>query len=158
MDRSLADLLVGRTLVGRYEIEGVLGRGGMSVVYRASDRRLGRPVAVKIISFPEGGAEDAEMRERLRREAASAARIPPHPNVVQVYDYGTDAEVGVDFIAMELLQGDDLKQVMRAGAPSVPEALLLLEGAARRDAAPASCTGTSSRPTSSSSRTMARAR
>src|SRR5687768_13623034 len=109
MDRSIADLLVGKTLVGRYEIEELIGRGGMSVVFRASDRRLGRPVAVKIISFPDDAPEEeSELRERLRREAASAATIPPHPNVVQVYDYGTDPEIGVDFIAMELLRGDDL--------------------------------------------------
>jgi hypothetical protein len=136
MDGSIAHLLVGRTLVGRYEIEEVIGRGGMSVVYRAADRRLGRPVAVKIISIPEHGAEEqAELRERLRREAASAARIPPHPNVVQIYDYGTDPELGVDFIAMELLRGDDLKRLMSSGAPPVAEALRLLEGAARGVAA-----------------------
>ena len=136
MDGSIAGLLVGRTLVGRYLVEEVIGRGGMSVVFRAVDGRLGRPVAVKVISLPPGTAEEhAELRERLRREAASAARISTHPNVVQVYDYGTDPELHVDFIAMELLRGRDLKAVLQSDPLPYGKALEILRDAARGVAA-----------------------
>jgi tRNA A-37 threonylcarbamoyl transferase component Bud32 len=111
----LERLLIGRTLVGRYRIDEVIGHGGMSVVYRAEDERLGRPVALKIVRFPRevSDRERDTLRERLRREAAAAARIPPHPNVVQVHDYGTDAELDLDFIVMELLRGSDLRTLLR---------------------------------------------
>ena len=136
MDRSLADLLIGRVIVGRYRIDEVIGRGGMSVVYRAQDERLGRPVALKVISFPREGDEATDdLRERLRREAAAAARIPPHPNVVQIYDHGSDSELGVDFIAMELLRGHDLKALLRLKRPAPAEALEMIGAAARGVAA-----------------------
>ncbi|HEX6751591.1 MAG TPA: serine/threonine-protein kinase [Longimicrobium sp.] len=124
--------LVGRTLAGRYELLGVLGAGGMSVVYEGIDRVLGRPVAVKVVALP---AESDEMRdnlrERFRREAASAARIAHHPNVVQVYDYGTDPELDLDFIVMERLRGRDLKQALAAGGVPASEAVRILREAAR---------------------------
>jgi serine/threonine protein kinase len=132
MNRSLAALLVGRTLADRYEIEEMIGRGGMSLVYRARDRRLHRPVAVKVISLPSDSDEEHRMlRERLRREAAAAARVPPHPNVVQVYDYGTDLELDLDFIAMELLHGRDLKSMQRDGPLPYGETIRILREAAR---------------------------
>ncbi|CAN5841905.1 hypothetical protein BH23GEM8_BH23GEM8_21410 [soil metagenome] len=136
MSHSLEALLLGRSLVDRYTVEAVIGRGGMSVVYRARDTRLGRPIAVKIVSLP---AQDAEqqisLRERFRREAGSAARIPPHPNVVQVYDYGTDPDLDLDFIVMELLEGRDLKAAMREGDLKDAEALRAMREAARGIAA-----------------------
>jgi serine/threonine protein kinase len=136
MSHSLEALLLGRSLVDRYEVEAVIGRGGMSIVYRARDKRLGRPIAVKIVSLP---AQDAEqqlsLRERFRREAGSAARIPPHPNVVQVYDYGTDPDLDLDFIVMELLEGRDLKAAMRKGDLDDAEALRAMREAARGIAA-----------------------
>lgn len=129
-------LLVGRTLGERYAIEEVIGRGGMSVVYRARDEHLGRAVAVKVVSLPLSGAERRyELRERLRREAASAARIPPHPNVVQVYDYGTDPRLDLDFIVMELLAGRDLRVALRDAPPEPDHALRILREAARGVAA-----------------------
>jgi serine/threonine protein kinase len=135
-ERPMEGLLVGQTLADRYAIEEVTGRGGMSVVYRATDSRLGRSVAVKVVSLPSSGAERRfELRERLRREAASAARIPPHPNVVQVYDYGTDPALDLDFIVMELLAGSDLKQVIRESPPTVDQGLRILREAARGVAA-----------------------
>ena len=125
-------LLLGRTLADRYTIEAVIGRGGMSLVFRALDQRLGRPVALKVVSLPASGhAARAELRQRLRREAASSARIPPHPNVVQVYDYGTDEKLDVDFIVMELLEGRDLKQVIHDAAPTQEQAVRILREAAR---------------------------
>jgi len=129
---ALEQLLLGRTLAGRYEVHEVIGRGGMSVVYRGTDRTLGRPVAVKLISLPADTEEmRAHLRERFRREAGSAASIPPHPNVVQVYDYGTDPELDVDFIVMELLVGRDLKEALATSPPSREEAVRILREAAR---------------------------
>lgn len=128
--------MVGRTLAGRYEVVDAIARGGMSVVYRGLDRTLGREVGVKVVSL--AAASDtalATFRERFRREAASAARIQ-HPNVVQIFDYGTDPELELDFIVMELLRGRDLKEALRERAllPR-PEALRILADAARGVAA-----------------------
>jgi tRNA A-37 threonylcarbamoyl transferase component Bud32 len=131
---GLESLLKGRELAGRYRIEDVIGRGGMGAVYRATDQRLGRNVAVKVITASAGN--DPEVRERLRarfrHEAASAARLPHHPNVVPVYDYGTDEELGLDYIVMELLRGEDLaSRLQRGGALPMAEALRILQHAAR---------------------------
>jgi serine/threonine protein kinase len=129
---ALDRLLVGRTLAGRYRVEELIGTGGMSVVYRGHDLTLGRPVAVKVVSLGAADAEQAEkLRARFRREAGSAARIPPHPNVVQIHDFGTDDELGLDFIVMELLQGRDLKQAMASGPIPLPEAVRVLRETAR---------------------------
>ena len=131
---GLESLLKGRELACRYRIEEVIGRGGMGAVYRATDARLGRDVAVKVITASAGN--DPEVRERLRarfrHEAASAARLPHHPNVVPVYDYGTDDELGLDYIVMELLRGEDLAtRLQRSGPPPMGEALRILQHAAR---------------------------
>lgn len=135
MSSPLEGLLIGRTLCDRYLIEEVIGRGGMSVVYRAADRRLGRPVALKVVSLPAGQEDRDELRARLRREAGSAARIPAHPNVVHVYDYGTDPDLDLDFIVMELLRGRDLKAAMARGGLGPGESLRILRESARGIAA-----------------------
>ena len=131
---GLESLLTGREMAGRYRIEEVIGRGGMGAVYRATDQRLGRSVAVKVITASAGN--DPEVRDRLRarfrHEAASAARLPHHPNVVPVYDYGTDDALGLDYIVMELLRGEDLAtRLLRGGTPPMAEALRILQHAAR---------------------------
>ncbi|HEX9938163.1 MAG TPA: serine/threonine-protein kinase [Longimicrobium sp.] len=132
MTQPFARALVGRTLAGRYELGESIGAGGMSVVYRGHDNVLGRPVAVKVVALPADTDEMRDnLRERFRREAASAARIAHHPNVVQVYDYGTDPELDLDFIVMELLRGRDLKQALAQGALSRGEALRIVREAAR---------------------------
>jgi tetratricopeptide (TPR) repeat protein len=130
---GIESLLRGRVLGERYRIEEVIGRGGMGAVYRASDERLGRPVAVKVITAVASDAETRErMRARFRREAAAAARLPHHPNVVPVYDYGTDAELGLDYIVMEFLRGEDLaSRLQRSGPPPMALALRILQQAAR---------------------------
>ena len=81
--------LEGRILDGRYRLGSLLGVGGMARVYLASDRVLERQVAVKVLSPPY--AQDPVFVERFRREARSAARLS-HPNVVAVFDSGSDAE------------------------------------------------------------------
>ena len=127
-------LLAGRTLADRYRIEEVIGRGGMGAVYRATDERLGRPVALKVVTASAGGDAGARerMRARFRHEAASAGRLPHHPNVVPVYDYGTDPTRGLDFIVMELLRGEDLaSRLARSGPPSLGTSLRILREAAR---------------------------
>jgi len=126
-------LLRGRVLAERYRIEEVIGRGGMGAVYRATDERLGRAVAVKVITAV---AADPEARERVRarfiREARAAARLPHHPNVVPVYDYGTDEATGLDYIVMELLRGEDLAtRLQRTGPPPLELALRILQQAGR---------------------------
>jgi serine/threonine-protein kinase len=98
---------IGATLGGRYRLERVLGYGGMSTIFAATDGKLGRVVAVKVLR-PEFGA-DAAFVERFRREAQSAASLN-HPNVVAVYDYGTDA--AGPYIVMEQVTGGDLSRVL----------------------------------------------
>src|SRR5688572_30362869 len=129
---GIEGLLAGRTLVDRYRIDAVVGRGGMGAVYRAHDLRLGREVAVKVITVAAGDADGhRRLRARFLREARAAAGLH-HPNVVQVYDYGEDPTLGLDFLVMELLRGEDLAtRLNRKGPPAVPTALNILCQAAR---------------------------
>jgi len=92
--------------VGKYRLVDQIGRGAMGEVFRAHDSVLDRYVALKII---EAGGDD-EKRLRFRREAQSAARLT-HPNIVVVHDFGEDS--GRFFMAMELLDGSDLKRLIR---------------------------------------------
>jgi tetratricopeptide (TPR) repeat protein/predicted Ser/Thr protein kinase len=103
-----------RPRIGKYEILREIARGGMAVVYEALDPTLGRPVALKVLK--EGN------HERLRREAAAAAKLR-HPNVVAVH------EVGLDYIAMDLIRGKTLAEA--AGGLKPDERLAILETVAR---------------------------
>jgi eukaryotic-like serine/threonine-protein kinase len=106
---GLEGLLAGRTLVKRYRIERVIGRGGFAAVYRADDERLGRPVAVKVITLSASDDQAREeLRQRFQNEARAAASLPQHPNIVTVHDYGTDPQLDLDFLVMEYLVGEDL--------------------------------------------------
>ncbi len=107
-----------RVLAGRYRLEERLGGGGMSVVWRAYDEKLGRAVAVKVMSsrYPA----KALPRERIRGEAEAAARLS-HPRIAKVHDYGESG--GTPFIVMELLEGQTLAQRLRAGPVPVRAAL-----------------------------------
>lgn len=129
---GIEGLLAGRTLTDRYLIQEVIGRGGMGAVYRARDERLGREVALKVISAPTSDPDvHRRLRARFQREARAAAGLH-HPNVVQVYDSGTDPALGLDFFVMELLRGEDLaSRLSRKGPPAVPTALSILCQAAR---------------------------
>ncbi|TCP56593.1 serine/threonine-protein kinase [Tamaricihabitans halophyticus] len=110
------------TRLGHYRIDGVLGRGGMSVMYRATDVRLGRKVALKVIGEHLGG--DAEFRERFVDEARNTSAID-HPNVVPLYDFG-DVD-GKLYIAMRLVDGPDLAGLINGG-PLAPRRTLALLG------------------------------
>jgi serine/threonine protein kinase/Tfp pilus assembly protein PilF len=103
-------LLSSGTKLGAYEISGALGAGGMGEVYRARDTRLGRDVALKVL--PEAFARDAERLARFRREAQVLASLN-HPNICIVHGLG-DHDGGL-FIAMELLDGQTLKERLSAG-------------------------------------------
>jgi tRNA A-37 threonylcarbamoyl transferase component Bud32 len=129
---GLEELLTGRTLVKRYRIQEVIGRGGFAAVYRADDERLGRPVAVKVITLAAQDPAAAERhRERFEREARAAASLPQHPNVVTVHDFGIDPATGLDFLVMEFLHGEDLATRLRKrGRPPLGEALRILREAA----------------------------
>jgi serine/threonine protein kinase len=107
---------VRRTLVGRYELAEVIGRGGMGTVYRATDLVLRRTVAVKVLSatLAEG---DAAHVARFEREARAAASLT-HPGVVAVYDTGADE--ATRFIVMECVAGRDLAAILREQAPLEP--------------------------------------
>ncbi len=109
------DLLLGRT-IDRYAIEGVLGDGGMARVYRARHVHLAQPFALKVL-FGDM-ATDRALAERFRREGQSAARIK-HPNVVSVTDFGVSAE-GLSFMAMELLEGPTLAEVVKGDKSLAP--------------------------------------
>jgi Novel STAND NTPase 1/Protein kinase domain/AAA ATPase domain/PASTA domain len=125
------ELRPGDQLTG-YTIEAVLGRGGMGVVYRAFDARLGRPVALKLIT-PEK-AQDERFRARFLRESQLAASLD-HSNVVPVYDAG-EAD-GHLYIAMRYVEGTDLGTLLEHEAPLDPKRALALVGqvAAALDAA-----------------------
>ncbi len=97
-------------ILGRYSIEDELGRGGMGVVYRARDTRLGKTVAVKVLSQPSTLSPDS--KSRFRREARAAA-VLNHPSIVTVFDY--DEDEGVPFIVYELVEGTRLDRLIVRG-------------------------------------------
>jgi serine/threonine protein kinase len=99
--------------IGKYEIRGLLGKGGMGAVYRAFDPFLEREVALKVM-LPQI-AEDPEQKRRFEREARAVARLM-HPNVVTVFDLGYHTD-GAPYIVMELLRGNDLLHIMHQGPP-----------------------------------------
>jgi tRNA A-37 threonylcarbamoyl transferase component Bud32 len=129
---GIYSLLEGKTLSGRYRVGTLISRGGMGAVFRGTDLHLDRPVAVKVIAIEPETPEQAEMlRARFRREARAAARLR-HANVLTVHEFGTDAELGLDFIVMELLEGEDIqRRVRRAGPLPWKQASRILYEAAR---------------------------
>jgi serine/threonine-protein kinase len=110
------------TEVAGFRIETVLGRGGMSVVYVAEQTRLGRKVALKVLTTELSW--DETFRERFVRESHVAATID-HPNIIPIYDAG-EAD-GLLYIAMRFVQGPDLKEILKRGALGVGRTIFLVE-------------------------------
>jgi beta-lactam-binding protein with PASTA domain/tRNA A-37 threonylcarbamoyl transferase component Bud32 len=120
-----------RLLGGRYELDGIVGRGGMAEVYRARDIRLDRIVAVKTLR--EDLARDQTFQARFRREAQSAASLN-HPSIVAVYDTGEDDTDGshIPYIVMEYVDGRTLRDLLREDRRLLPErALEITDGVLR---------------------------
>lgn len=118
---------VPRTLLGRYRLDRVLGKGGMGAVFRAQDLRLHRDAALKIILGRHMG--DATMQRRFAREAAVLARLE-HKNIVRIYDYGDLKREGA-FLVMELLEGTTLRGAIGKLKGKPEAALPVLQGIAR---------------------------
>ncbi|WP_066360049.1 Stk1 family PASTA domain-containing Ser/Thr kinase [Herbidospora mongoliensis] len=120
-----------RQLGGRYELDGVVGRGGMAEVYRARDLRLDRIVAIKTLRADL--ARDHTFQARFRREAQSAASLN-HPSIIAVYDTGEDMMDGTPtpYIVMEYVDGRTLRDLLRADRRLMPErAAELVDGILR---------------------------
>ena len=130
---TAADPLVGRLLDGRYRLDRPIARGGMATVYTATDTRLDRVVAVKVMR--PALAEDPDFVARFAREARAAARLSS-PEVVAVHDQGTDPSTGTAYLVMEYVAGRTLRDVIRDSGPLSPSrALGLLEPVLRALAA-----------------------
>ncbi|MGI5407704.1 Stk1 family PASTA domain-containing Ser/Thr kinase [Streptomyces chartreusis] len=119
MDTTLQDPLVGQVLDGRYRVDARIAVGGMATVYRALDTRLDRVLALKVMH--PALAVDGAFVERFIREAKSVARLA-HPNVVQVFDQGTDGSYV--YLAMEYVAGCTLRDVLRDRGALQPRAAL----------------------------------
>jgi serine/threonine protein kinase/beta-lactam-binding protein with PASTA domain len=120
-----------RLLGGRYELDGIVGRGGMAEVYRARDIRLDRVVAVKTLR--DDLARDQTFQARFRREAQSAASLN-HPSIVAVYDTGEDSSTTshIPYIVMEYVDGRTLRDLLRDDRRLLPErALEITDGVLR---------------------------
>ncbi|HSD87248.1 MAG TPA: serine/threonine-protein kinase, partial [Kofleriaceae bacterium] len=111
-------------VIGRFVVKGTIGRGGMGVVYAATDPELGRSVALKLVR-PGGGSES---QARLLREAQAMARLS-HPNVVAIYDVGVYRKRV--FFAMELVVGDTVRRWLKQAPRSWREVLAVFRGAGR---------------------------
>ena len=116
---ALPDDTAASMRIGRYAVARELGRGGMGIVYEATDPAIGRRVAIKVINlqFLTGAGEAQILRERLFREARSAGALS-HSGIVVVYDVGEDREMA--FIAMEYVDGPSLQQVAQSGRKLQP--------------------------------------
>ncbi|WP_091064188.1 Stk1 family PASTA domain-containing Ser/Thr kinase [Klenkia brasiliensis] len=123
MDTAVTDPVLGLVLEGRYRLEERVARGGMSTVYAATDLRLHRQVAVKVMV--EHLAHDPAFVDRFIREARAAAMLS-HPNVVGVSDQGSDQ--GLVYLVMELVRGRTLRDLLQArGRLTVGEAFAVME-------------------------------
>ena len=117
---------VGEVFARRYDLQRVLGRGGMGVVYLANQAPLGRQVALKVLKPPESLEDDPNFDERFLREAAAAAQLS-HPNTITVHDFG-QADDGALYIVMEYLGGNDIRTVLaQEGALSPARAIHIAE-------------------------------
>jgi serine/threonine-protein kinase len=127
----MTDPIATASLIGRYRVLGELGRGAMGIVYEAADDLLGRPVAIKTINMSADLSERADHEARFLQEARAAGGLS-HPNVVTVYDVGRENDVL--YMAMELLDGEELRDILTRGelplATAVDIAAQVAEGLA----------------------------
>ena len=112
----------GHEFAGRYRIEGKIGKGGMGVVYRATDLQLERPVALKVLA--DSGTDEAIARSRFLKEIAVAAEMTQHPHIVSVFDGGI--EEGRFYFTMQLIEGPDLGSLCASGPVEPRRAVPLL--------------------------------
>ncbi len=123
----------GRLLSGRYEVQELIGRGGMADVYRGMDARLGRDVAIKVLKSTL--SSDKASRDRFRKEAMAASKMA-HPTIVRVFDAGDEKDDGegtpdgqtTPFIVMEHVEGKLLSDIIRRGAIDEAAALGIADG------------------------------
>ncbi len=123
------------TRLGPYEIIAPLGAGGMGEVYRARDAKLGREIAIKVL--PSAASADPDRRQRFEQEARSASALN-HPNILTIYDIGSSDETV--YIAMELIEGKTLRELIATSEPLATKKLLdvavqIAEGLAKAHAA-----------------------
>lgn len=127
MRREDEKFMVNTVLNGRYEIEQKIGDGGMGTVYRGRDKRLHRPVAIKVLHSHY--VNDSDFLARFQHEAQAAA-ILSHPNIVSVYDVGQDGDI--HYIVMEYIDGLNLKTLINRDAPmDVAHAVAIAEAIAQ---------------------------
>lgn len=110
--------MIGQMLEGRYRIDAPIARGGMSMVFRGTDTRLDRPVAIKVMDPKFAG--DPQFLTRFEFEARAVAKLK-HPGLVAVYDQGVDGEY--PFLIMELVEGGTLRELLRERGPMPPHAV-----------------------------------
>lgn len=107
------DPFIGRTIARKYVVESLIGRGGIATVYRARQNPLNRPVAIKFLH--RNFLDDPTFAARFKREAKAVSAVV-HPNLVQVYDFGEEAD-GHLYIAMEHIDGENLRQLLARESP-----------------------------------------
>src|SRR5271167_1753483 len=110
--------LTSGTKLGPYDIESMLGAGGMGEVYRARDARLNRTVAIKVL--PSSFSKDGDRLQRFAQEARAAAALN-HPNILSIFDIGE--EHGAPYVVSELLEGETLRERLKNGALSIRKAV-----------------------------------
>jgi len=110
LEQKQRDPRLGKSIDGRYRIDGLVGVGGMGTVYRATRLLIGDEVAIKILHPDQ---TDANSSERFRREAQAAARLK-HPNAVSIYDFGVSAD-GLQYLVMEFVEGESLREATKQG-------------------------------------------
>jgi serine/threonine protein kinase len=114
-----------RTLAGRYEVTGLLGRGGMAVVFLANNLVLERQVAIKVL--PPELSHDPKLIPRFQQEAKTAAKLD-HPNIIPIYR--VESEAGLNYFVMKYVNGRSLEQVLETGALPLPQVRRILREAA----------------------------
>jgi serine/threonine-protein kinase len=115
--------LIGTTLDGRYQVKKILGQGGMGVVFQATQTSMNRDLAVKMLH--PSLSSTPQFADRFRREAEVVSRLK-HPNIISIYDFGQAQ--GAFYYTMELLEGENLKSIVKRDGPmSVSRAVNLIE-------------------------------